>query len=316
MRLYISNFKQEAPVLGLVALALLACEISLRMAGTKLSLDLQHIQEIPQIVAKLRTSDHPTLLFMGNSLTRRGVIPEVLTEELSRRGFSRVHIAKIHPDDTNIADWHYLYERYVRSVSVAPDYLLVGFAEDQLSDTQRLHIELLGGYLGGIGALSEVFRFDVRDFNNRVGYLLASLSRAYANRDRVRTQVFGAIVPHYKTSAQVMNNAVKVQRAVSGNVISWHYKRLTRFIELTKGSPTEVVFIAIPLPKPYPIDPTLESVLKENGSRLIDLRHIDGLTDNDFLDGYHLSPRGGALFTQELSRRFLETGKFRRSLRK
>jgi hypothetical protein len=318
MRSFTSNFKQESPVLGLVALALLTCELGLRIFAARLSLDLQHIQEIPQIINTLSNSRHPTLLFLGNSLTRRAVIPDVLTEQLSAHGFSNVHIAKIHPDDTNIADWYYLYERYVRAAGGAPNDLLVGFAEGQLNDSQILHINLLGGSLAGLGAVSEVFHYDVKDFNNRIDYLLASLSCAYANRDRVRTQLFGAIIPYYKTSAQVMNNSVKVQHGSSGNGASWHYQRLTRFLQLTEGGPTHVIFIAIPLPTllSYPVDPSLQSVLKANGSRLIDLRQIEGLTDSDYLDGYHLSPLGGAIFTRALSQKLLESDEFRRSLRK
>jgi len=318
MRLFIFNFKQESPVLGLLTLALLTCELSLRTYGTRLSLDLQHIQEIPQIVNALKTSGHPALLFLGNSLTRRAVIPEVLTKELLAHGFSGIHIAKIHPDDTNIADWYYLYEKYLRSAAATPGDLLVGFAEEQLSDSQALHIDRLGGNFAGLGAIKEVFHNDVRDFNTRMDYVLASVSFAYANHDRIRTQLFGAIIPFYKTSAQVLNNAVAKQSKVSRGGLSQPYERLTRFLKLTEGNPMNVDFIAIPLPtfRSYPLDPSLQSVLSAHGARLIDLRKIEDLTDDDYLDGYHLSPMGGAIFTRELSRKLLESEEFRKSLRK
>jgi hypothetical protein len=316
MHLFTFNFKQEAPVLAFIALVFLACEIGLRVSGPRTSIDIQHIRTIPQIVTDLNNARHPTLLFLGNSLTRRGVIPEVLTEALAAQGFTNVHIAMIYPDDTNIADWLYLYKRYVRSKGVAPDILLVGFSEEQLSDSQGLHIDRLGRYFGGIDTLSEAFHYDVQDLNDRVSYLLASLSCAYADRDRVRTDLFGVIIPHYKTSAQVLNKAIKNRGEVSGRGMSQRYKRLTRFLELTTGTPTKVVFVAIPLPALYPLDPSLQPVLLEKGSQLIDLRNIGGITDADFLDGYHLTPHGGAIYTRELSRRLLESAELRRSLRK
>lgn len=311
MNSFTSNFKREIPALGLVALVLLACEIGLRWSGPRTSFDIQHIREIPQIVTGLQNASHPTLLFLGNSLTRRSVIPEALTEALAAQGIKNVYIAKIYPDDTNIADWLYLYERYVRSRGVAPDALVIGFAEEQLSDSERLHIDRLGRYFGGPGALVEAFHYDVRDFNDRVSYLLAGLSCAYADRERVRTELFGAVIPYYKTSAQALNTAAKVHGAISKGGSSRPYKRLARFLQLFKGTPTKVIVVAIPVPTVYPIDPSLESVIRENGSLLIDLRRPAGLTDGDFLDGYHLTPHGGALFTRELSRRLPESMTFR-----
>src|SRR5882762_9729464 len=66
MRLFTFNFKQETPVLGFVMLVLLACEMSLRAWGPNISIDLLHIQSIPEIVTTLRNAPHPTLLFLGN----------------------------------------------------------------------------------------------------------------------------------------------------------------------------------------------------------------------------------------------------------
>ena len=307
MSLFTSNFKQEAAALSFVALALLTCELGLRASIQRASIDVRHIRAIPKIVAGLAGARHPTFLFLGNSLTRSGVIPEVLAGTRAAGGFGKAHVALIHPDDTTISDWLYLYERFVRSKGAAPDVLLIGFAKDHLSDSHALHVDRLGGYFGGLGALPEAFSYDVPDLNGRVSYLLSSLSCAYANRDRVRTQVFESLIPYYKASAQDQNKAVKVREQISTGAASPRYKRLTRFLGLFKGTPTKVVFIAIPVPAVDPIDPSLESVLKENSSQLIDLRRLAGLTERDYLDGYHLTPHGGAVFTRELSRRLLDS---------
>ena len=193
MSLFTSNFKQEAAALSFVALALLTCELGLRASIQRASIDVRHIRAIPKIVAGLAGARHPTFLFLGNSLTRSGVIPEVLAGTRAAGGFGKAHVALIHPDDTTISDWLYLYERFVRSKGAAPDVLLIGFAKDHLSDSHALHVDRLGGYFGGLGALPEAFSYDVPDLNGRVSYLLSSLSCAYANRDRVRTQVFASL---------------------------------------------------------------------------------------------------------------------------
>ena len=299
MNSFISNFKREAGVLAVVALALLGCELALRASIRRASIDVRHIEEIPRIIAGIAGARHPTFLFLGNSLTRAGVIP-------AEFAVGKAHVALIYPDDTTISDWLYLYERFVLSKGTAPDVLLVGFAKDHLSDSHALHVDRLGGYFGGLGALPEAFRYDVPDFNDRVSYLLSSLSTAYANRDRVRTQVFAALIPHYKDSAQDLNNAVKARAHASAGAASPRYTRLTRFLGLFKGTPTKVVFVAFPVPAVEPLDPSLLAVIRGNRSQLLDLRRPAGLTDADYLDGYHLTPHGGAILTRELSRRLLD----------
>lgn len=307
MSSFTSSFRREAPVVCVVALALAACELGVRASVHRASIDVRHIKEIPRIVDGLSKARRPTVLFLGNSLTRAGVVPTALS-------LDRAHVAMIYPDDTTIADWHYLYERYVRSKGAAPDVLLVGFAGDHLSDSPALHLERLGGEFGGLGALAEAFRHDVLDLDGRVSYLLASLSTAYANRERVRALIFAALIPHYKSSAQAFNRAVRARHEASHGPSPRRYSRLARFLELFKGGSTKLVFVAIPVPAPHPIDPSLEELVRESGSRLLDLRRPAGLTEADYLDGYHLTPRGGELFSRELSRRLLDIGELRNLL--
>lgn len=297
MSSFISNFKQEAAVVCVVVIALCACELGLRATIARASKDVRHIEELPRIADGLASARKPTVLFLGNSLTRAGVLPDAL-------GLDGAHVALIHPDDTTIGDWLYLYERYVRARGAAPDLVVVGFAADQLSDAPRLDVPRLGGYLGGLALLPQAFDHDVRDADGRTSYLLAWLSTAYANRERVRTEVLARLIPHYKTSAQRLNRLAKAQRESAP--ARRGYGRLARFLETFKGTKTKVVFAAFPVPAKRELDPELAAQIARGGGRLVDLRSLEGLTDRDFPDGYHLSPRGGAVLTRALARRVRE----------
>lgn len=302
MTSFISSFKKEGRVLACVAAALLLCELGLRATIGRASIDVAHIDSIPQIVTRLSMSGKPSILFLGNSLTRAGVIPKDLA-------FPPDHVALIHPDDSTIADWLYLYERQVAGRHVAPDLLVVPFAGDHLSDTPAARAERLGDF-GGFPVAPDAFSNDIRDFDGRVSYVLAALSTAYANRERVRTELFARLIPRYKESAQAMNRQAK-ERALAAAEGRKSYGRLARFLRLVKSGQTKVVFVAMPTPRPREIDPTLRSLIAASGADLIDLRKPEGLTDADYSDGYHLKASGGALFTRALSRRLLERADLR-----
>lgn len=302
MTSFISSFKKELPVLRCVAAALILCEVGLRATIGRASVDVAHIDSIPRIVTRLSMAGRPSVLFLGNSLTRAGVIPKDLALPLD-------HVALIHPDDSTIADWLYLYERQVSGRHVTPDLLVVPFAADHLSDASPARAERLGDF-GGFLVAPDAFAYDVRDFDGRVSYLLAAASTAYANRERVRTELFARIIPGYKAAAQAMNRQAKDKaRAAAGGRRS--YGRLTRFLRILKSGPTKVVFVAMPTPEAREIDPALRALIAAGGADLIDLRKPEGLTAADYLDGYHLKASGGALFTRALSRQLLERADLR-----
>jgi hypothetical protein len=297
MSSFISNFRQEAGALALVLLVLAGCELGLRASIRRVSIDVRHIEQIPRIVSDLSAAPPPTVLFLGNSLTRAGV-------DVDSLGLGKAHVALLYPDDTAIADWLYLYKRRVRAAGAQPDLVLVPFSGDQLSDAAPVHTDRLGS-LGGLGLLPEACAHDARDLGGRVSYVLGALSSAYANRDRVRTEVLRAVIPGYRQSAETLNKSLRAGAAASSGRALLHYTRLERLLESSKGTRTRIAFVRMPVPSPGPIDPGLELVLREHGAPLLDLRRVTGVTDAAYLDGYHLAPHGAALFSRELSRRLL-----------
>src|SRR5581483_1457385 len=118
----------------------------------------------------------------------------------------------------------------------------------------------------GWKTLSEAFRYDVKSFEDRVEYLLAAVSCAYANRDRVRTQLLGMLIPYYKTTAQEFNNELKGASAPAKSARNQTYRRLMRFLEMVQTTTTRVFFVAIPIPSSYPLDSALTEVVRRHNA--------------------------------------------------
>src|SRR5690606_4250107 len=100
-------------VLLLVFAALLVVELGVRVIEPRLSLDIRHIQAIPDIVSDVHESAGPSVVFFGNSLTRAGVDLGVMASGLAPAGVERGGVAAVYPDDTTILDWIYVYEHYL-----------------------------------------------------------------------------------------------------------------------------------------------------------------------------------------------------------
>src|SRR5687767_1062645 len=112
-----SSFRTELKVLALVVAALAACELVVRLREQALSLDVRHIRQIPEISARLAQGEGLRLLFIGNSMTRYGVEPEILGREITAQGIAPLRIERVFPDATALPDWYYAFQHHF----VAPD---------------------------------------------------------------------------------------------------------------------------------------------------------------------------------------------------
>ena len=283
-----------------VAAVVLACEIGLRAGRSRLSLDIQHIDRIPSILASLDAQPAGLrVLFLGNSLTRRGVNLAMIREEIARTPASAIFCDKIDPDDSSILDWYYLTKRYIGGGS-APDYLVIGFVSGQLEDGAPVHPDRIAAYFGGWTMAGEVFANDVRDFGGRVDYALASTFALFAEKERLRLRLLATLTPDYRGAAQRLNRAtVKRERAGAAPSAATHL-RLQRLLALCRSLRIQPILVAMPLPTMYPLNPEINRVVSQAGGDLVDLRHVDGLVPEDFLDGFHLAPSGASKYSRQL----------------
>lgn len=303
MSSFTSNFRSEGRVLLTVAAVALACEAALRLGSERLSVDIAHIRTIPAVAAALRETGGVRVLFLGNSLTREGLELESVRAELSCGPSNPVTSRVVHPDDTTVLDWYYLFRRDFGGRG-APEYLVLSFVREQLSDSTSIHPDRIAAYFGGWANAAEMLRLDLSSMNEKMGYLLASTFRVFAERERVRDRFLSMAVPDYRGSATRLNEAVR-QTAVRGSGRPGH-TRLGRLLSLCQQRGVRAVVVAMPQVKPYGIDPGLQAVLSQHGAQLVDMRETAGLTDGDYGDGYHLSPKGARLYSAALGRRLRE----------
>ncbi|MDH4079440.1 MAG: hypothetical protein OEU68_06455 [Nitrospira sp.] len=300
MNLFTSS--SELKVIAAVVLVFGAVELGIRAIEDKLSIDVKHIHAIPSIIAGLDRQPAPHVVFLGNSLTRTSIRTEAI-EEVWPAAPSMV---RIHPDDTTLLDWYYTYQRYLGKAKPRPNLIVVSFVRSQLDDNQELHVDRLGSHFAGFQFACEAFEHDVRETGDRIEFMLAGAFRAMANRERVQYRIL-ASVPGYKELANAVNRGVRVKEgklASQSGVPS--YTRLHRFLAAAGARGDRVLFVAIPLPRPYKVAGELRDAIQEGGANLIDMQGVEPLTRQDFPDGYHLSEEAAPRFSRALGRAMME----------
>lgn len=300
-------------VLSSVLAILLAGELGLYLAEPRLSLDVQHIRSIPTIVRNFEAAPGPGVLFLGNSLTRAGIRPDVVEGAWPPHRLPQAKFALVYPDDTRLLDWFYVYRRFVEPARSLPRVIVICFAQSQLADGQPLQPERLGSQFAGFPLLSEAFSDDVLSASDRISYLLGATSRVWANRERVQTRVL-ALIPGYEALAQTLNEAASVRQRASGNGRPDTYTRLARFIERAGKDGVGVVFVATPLPRRFPLPDDLRRTIRDGGAELLDLQGTEPADPRDFPDGYHLSPTAAERFSESLGVALAANAYFRTAL--
>ncbi len=301
MSLFTSNFRSESKVLLTLVAVAAACELGLRIGSERLSSDIAHIRSIPAVAAALRGRDGEQLLFLGNSLTREGVDLATVRGEL-QCGPAGVSAESVHPDDTTILDWYYLYRNNFSSEN-ALDWMVIPFVRGQLSDGTTIHPDRIAAYFGGWANAEEMLRFDLTSLGDRIGYLLASSLRLFSERERVRDRVLSVAIPDYRRTATRLNEAVRRESARRSPDEKPTYTRLVRLLGLARQRGVRAAFVAMPVPQPYGLDPGLQAVLAQNGGELLDMRDTKELSAADYADRLHLSPSGAKTFSRILGGR-------------
>src|SRR5215210_8107924 len=189
MSLSTSSFRNELKVV-LVVLLVLACgELLIRVFEPSLSLDVQHIRQIPEISREMSQSPGTRVLFISNSMLRYGVDPAIFEKEMESRSLGPLRVGRVFPDATALPDWYYAFKHYFVDTNRVPDVLIVCFAAKDLQDDIPAEPARLAHNYTSAADIPELFSQDLRDFDTRAEFLLADLSSSFANRTRVRTRV-------------------------------------------------------------------------------------------------------------------------------
>jgi lysophospholipase L1-like esterase len=298
-----SSFRTELKVVALVLLVLAGGELFVRLRERALSLDVQHIRQIPSIAEDMMRGEGKRILFLGNSMTRNGVDARIVQQELSAEGLTApLRIERVYPDATGLAEWYYAFNHYFVSTGRLPDVLIIGFAANDLSDTRPPQAFRLAQYYTDARDVPEVFAHDVKDFEGRAEFLLSDLSVSFANRTRMRERALDILSPHYRESAQEINRAQGAMKKKGGAPVTLTYARLERLARLAASHGVHVILVAMPQRESYQLDQQLQPAIERAGMTFIDARAPDGLDGEGFVDEMHLSTDGAALYSRHLAR--------------
>lgn len=282
--------RRELRALAVAVALLLVAEAGLRLGSTRLTADAQHIADMPALLVGLDADESPPdVLFVGNSITRRGIDLEVFADDLA------VNAVALHPDDTTIAEWPFLYDHFVASDGYRPDVVVVPFVQGQLRDDRPLNPDRIGRDYTAVADLFDRWR-EVDTFSERVDLTGSYASSVYGNRERVSRRFFD-LVPGYRDLARDINDLGVGDRDTSDDQQAGTYERLRGLRDAVVAGGGRLVVVAMPTMADYDIEPELVAALDELGVALVDQRDADGLTPELFRDNLHLDDNGAALVT-------------------
>lgn len=271
----------------------------MRMVRGYLSKDLVHIESISGAIDRLVDSNGARVVFLGNSLVREGIVKDQLVGHLSET--TPVSVAQVYPDATNIGDWLEIYRHHVTEPRNGHEVLIVGFAEDHLTDASPVHVRQLAQNYTTWNAAMRLFKEESLSFDSRAEFLLARYSTAFANAERVHRRVLERIIPYYRVSAARMNETNPGQRTAEAPRPT--YRRLKELIRLTNESNVRMVVVAFPVGSHYELDAGLPGLLKQSGVTFVDAREFEGITPDMFPDGYHMNDAAAMIFSVQLAAR-------------
>jgi hypothetical protein len=289
--------------------ALVLLEVAVRGVESRLSVDIQHLDEIPSILTDLEddglAGGAQTMLFLGNSLTRRGVDLELIESSFQSSGISNVRAAAIYPDDTTVLDWLHLYESKVAEENVVPDVVVVSFGDLHLEDRPltRAQTHRLGRHFVSWSSLRSLFSHDATTLADRSEVLLSKVSALFANRERIALRIL-SFLPYYQQSARTVND---LNVSANASVDSAHvptFERLRRLIATVEASGAELILVAMPILEGFEVHPSIYALAESHGVDLVDARFVPGLMDEHFEDTLHLDPAtGGQIYSRHLASR-------------
>jgi hypothetical protein len=306
----------EAKVVAFL-LAVLACgEVGMRFIESRLSKDVGHLQQLDSIAGELDarysedirgltpparqvTPPARRVVFLGNSLTRYGVVPDEFCTAVESRVGCPVHAVKLTPDNTALADWYYAYRNFLSGQGRAPDVLVLGFEGGHLRDAPSIHTDRLGRYYCDWDDLDDLFAWDLPTFEDRARYLLGSKSAIISNRDRIERRVLDLVIPGYRDGIQELNRRLKSNQ--ENALPAATYKRLASLLDLARDDGVQVVVAAMPVPQPYDVDATLTATIDRAGAVLVDCRDVPGVTPAMFPDGVHMNPEAATRYSRFLA---------------
>jgi hypothetical protein len=306
----------EAPARGrtlrialLILAALLLIEWGTRSTVVPGSSDLHRYRSFPERARDLVAAPAPRIALVGNSVTDRVQI-ELLQREWTSVAGQPLAADKFVAYYSNLATWYWMIDRYFLEASLAPDLIVVTYYDKVgLADAPLIEVGTLAQFFTGPDDLAELFQHDIRTLEQRVGYLLSSVSTAFATRDRIRDRALN-FIPGYRPFATTVNaRQFEHERRLRMATVrpAATFETLRRLVTRAQQAGVQLCFVAF-RPRPvspdspgFEIDPAMLEVIADAGMLHLDLRDMNELTADLYQDNVHLNARGASIYTQRLA---------------
>jgi hypothetical protein len=283
-------------VVALVAL-IIGGDVVLRSIDQRLSGNLAHIQEIPEIIRRIG-SDDSALLVIGNSLTNNGVASAGVATALPN-----FQIGKVTPDGSNFWDWNcILKHQIVASDDVRFRAIVMGYAWHLLSDQTQPNASRLGGLFCQWSDLLQPSEMGLSHSSDIGEFIAARALRMYALREILRNRFFQRVIPSYEQYTQAANRAAQAG-AASGDEVEaqYSYAHLAALASQLKAKGARLIVVAMPVQNEYPIDPGLQALAQKGALTIYDYRRVEGIDAASFEDSMHLNKNGQAVLSAQLA---------------
>ncbi|MDF1859092.1 MAG: hypothetical protein P1U87_02690 [Verrucomicrobiales bacterium] len=295
--------KAETKVVIVLLLFLLLAEVVARIVEPHLSKDVQEVisyGDMADSAILAREDGCSVVVLLGNSLTRTGIDAETLRDGLIRLGYHRPKIFYLTPDSTGINEWLATYRKHFVVSGGRPDLLLVGTGPGHLLDQPVRSPEKLAAFHVSRRDSWEVFCKWLSGAGERSRFLLASVSRLFANRERIRPRLFYSYVPGFEETSQRINaNETEILKT---NGDSLTITRLNQLLGIAAPTASDVFAFSVPLPEPYQLPAVAVEAFANQDVVLIETGCELSWPLDAFPDGYHLSHDYSVRFTKELLR--------------
>lgn len=298
----------ETKILLCLAAGLVGLELAVRPAEPLLSKDLAHVATFDGIAGRFSAAPGGGgVLVLGNSLARCALDEGRLREGL---GLAETDpLVWMVPDATGVAEWAWGYRRHVLHRGARPDRVLLVTGRTHLLDPAALEEERLGAfYVGGGGDRRRFFLEELGGAETRCSFLLAGLSRLYADRGRLRPRLFYGAMPGYEEAVNRINRAAgggheggeDGGREGGEHETGEGLRQLALLVDSVRESGAELIVATAPLPGRWSLPEAVSDFLATQGVPVLPLGEGDPLPAERFPDGYHLDAEGAVEATDRL----------------
>ena len=195
---------------------------------------------------------------------------------------------------------------------------MVGYVSHHIHDQEAIKLRRLSRHFVSKKDLPTLWKTDLKDFHRTTQSVLCNISALEGDQPEHQLGILQTLIADYKKGLN-RNNALvsewkkriaEKEAERKGESISDEsketYQRMLRFITECKKHGVKIYFVPMPQPEIWDFNPEAQKLIEAEGMTVMDARDIDGMTPEDFSDGYHLGESGNEKFSKWMAAQLSE----------